>query len=102
MRGGGKGGREQQAALAFAMELARVAGDRRIAALFAGTDGIDGPTDAAGAFAFPDSVLRGQAAGIDPVKALSRNDAYNFFAASAIFSCPARPAPTQATSSSGW
>jgi hydroxypyruvate reductase len=79
VRGGGKGGREQQAALAFAMELARVAGDRRIAALFAGTDGIDGPTDAAGAFAFADSVLRGQAAGLDPVTALSRNDAHNLF-----------------------
>ncbi len=55
VRGSGKGGRAQQAALALAMELSRTAGDRRIAALFAGTDGIDGPTDAAGAFAFPDT-----------------------------------------------
>ena len=79
VRGGGKGGRAQQAALALAMELSRMAGTRRIAALFAGTDGIDGPTDAAGAFAFPDSVTRAQAAGIDPEMALSRNDAYHFF-----------------------
>ena len=79
VRGGGKGGREQQAALAFAIELARISGDRRIAALFAGTDGIDGPTDAAGAFAFPDTVARAQAAVLDPQVTLSRNDAYNLF-----------------------
>jgi glycerate-2-kinase len=79
VRGSGKGGRAQQAALALAMELSRVASNRRIAALFAGTDGIDGPTDAAGAFAFPDSVARAQAAGISPETALSRNDAYNLF-----------------------
>jgi glycerate 2-kinase len=79
VRGGGKGGREQEAALAFAMELARIGNSRRIAALFAGTDGIDGPTDAAGAFAFPDSVARANAAGLDPATSLKRNDAYNLF-----------------------
>jgi glycerate 2-kinase len=62
------------------MELAHVGcGDRGIAALFAGTDGIDGPTDAAGAFAFPDSVARAHAAGLDPAVSLKRNDAYNLF-----------------------
>jgi len=79
VRGSGKGGRAQQAALALAMELSRVAGNHRIAALFAGTDGIDGPTDAAGAFAFPDSVARANAAGINSETALSRNDAYHLF-----------------------
>jgi glycerate 2-kinase len=79
VRGSGKGGRAQQTALAMAIELARIAGDRAIAALVAGTDGIDGLTEAAGAFAFPDSVARAQAAGIDPETALSRNDSYNFF-----------------------
>ena len=79
VRGSGKGGRAQQAALALAMELSHEPGNRRIAALFAGTDGIDGPTDAAGAFAFPDSVARAQAAGLDPETALSGNDAYNLF-----------------------
>jgi len=79
VRGSGKGGRAQQAALALAMELSRIAGNRRIVALFAGTDGIDGPTDAAGAFEFPDSVARAQAAGLNPETALSRNDSYNFF-----------------------
>jgi glycerate 2-kinase len=79
VRGGGKGGREQQAALAFAMELARVGSSGRIAALFAGTDGIDGPTDAAGAFVFSDSVARAHASGLDPATSLKRNDAYNLF-----------------------
>ena len=79
VRGGGKGGREQQAALAFAMELTRLGGGRRIAALFAGTDGINGPTDAAGAFAFPDTIARAHAAGLDPETSLKRNDAYNLF-----------------------
>jgi glycerate 2-kinase len=79
VRGGGKGGRAQQAALATAIELGRLASGRRIAALFAGTDGIDGPTDAAGAFAFPDTVARTKAAGADAAVALRRNDAYNLF-----------------------
>jgi glycerate-2-kinase len=81
VRGSGKGGRAQQAALAMAIELSRVSAHRDIAALFAGTDGIDGPTDAAGAFAFHDSVARAQTAGIDPENALSRNDSYTFFRA---------------------
>jgi glycerate 2-kinase len=79
VRGSGKGGRAQQAALALAIELSRVASDRRIAALFAGTDGIDGPTDSAGGFAFPDSAGRAQAVGLDADTALSRNDAYSLF-----------------------
>ena len=77
--GAGKGGRAQQCALAIALELARIGGDRKIAALFAGTDGIDGPTDAAGAFAAPDTVARAVALGVDPEQALKRNDSYNVF-----------------------
>ena len=79
VRGGGKGGRAQQTALAMALELSRIGGDRRVAALIAGTDGIDGPTDAAGAFVFPDRVVRAQAAGLNPETALARNDSYNLF-----------------------
>jgi glycerate 2-kinase len=79
VRGSGQGGRAQQTALAMGMELARIAGNRRIAALVAGTDGIDGPTDAAGAFVFPDSLARAHAVGIDSETALTRNDSYNFF-----------------------
>jgi glycerate-2-kinase len=79
VRGSGKGGRAQQTALALAIELSRAASNRPIAALMAGTDGIDGPTEAAGAFAFADSSVRADAAGLDADKALLRNDAFNLF-----------------------
>jgi glycerate-2-kinase len=79
--GGGKGGRSQQAALAMAIELARAGANRRIAAIFAGTDGIDGPTDAAGAFVSPHTVSRSIEARADAEKCLVRNDAYTFFKA---------------------
>ncbi len=80
-RGRGRGGRAQQAALAMALELERLGHDRRIMALFAGTDGIDGPTDAAGAFVSSRTVERAREAGCDPGAALTRNDAYPLFAA---------------------
>ena len=79
--GKGRGGRAQQCALAMAMELANVAAGRRVAALFAGTDGIDGPTDAAGAIATPETLARAAEAGVDAGAALARNDAYEFFKA---------------------
>ncbi len=82
VRGGGKGGRAQQCALAMGIELSQIGRGRRIAALFAGTDGIDGPTDAAGAFASPGTVADGEGAGVSAATALSRNDSYNFFKAS--------------------
>ena len=84
VRGGGKGGRAQQCALAMGIELSQVGRGKRkrIEALFAGTDGIDGPTDAAGAFASPSTVADGESAGVSAATALTRNDAYNFFKAS--------------------
>ena len=81
VRGGGKGGRAQQCALAMGIELSQIGRGRRIAALVAGTDGIDGPTDAAGAFASPNTVADGERAKVSAVTALTRNDAYNFFKA---------------------
>ena len=85
VKGDGRGGRAQQSALALAIELARIAGDRaipiRAIAMFAGTDGIDGPTDAAGAIATSETVARAAEAHLDPYAALSRNDAYEFFKA---------------------
>ena len=81
VRGGGRGGRAQQCALAAAIELSEIAPGHRITALFAGTDGIDGPTDAAGAFASPGTVAAGDRAGVSAATALIRNDAYNFFKA---------------------
>jgi len=47
----------------------------------AGTDGEDGPTDAAGAFADASTLDRAAALGLDPQSFLDRNDAYHFFEA---------------------
>jgi len=77
VRGPGRGGRCQELALGAASVLAA---ERGVTLLAAGTDGSDGPTDAAGAFADCETVARGRAAGADPADALARNDAYDFFA----------------------
>jgi hydroxypyruvate reductase len=78
VRGNGKGGRSQEFALACAMELAGLEG---MAVLAAGTDGIDGPTDAAGAYADGSTVARATAMGLSPESHLTNNDAYPFFQA---------------------
>jgi glycerate 2-kinase len=77
LQGHGKGGRNQELALAAAIALD---GLDRISLLSAGTDGTDGPTDAAGAFADGTSCSRARARGLNPVDFLSRHDAYHFFA----------------------
>ncbi|OAN48177.1 hydroxypyruvate reductase [Paramagnetospirillum marisnigri] len=78
--GTGSGGRNQEMALAF---LAEMAGDpqggRDIAFLSAATDGGDGPTDAAGAFATPEVLVRARALGLSPTHFLGNNDSYGFF-----------------------
>jgi glycerate-2-kinase len=76
VRGRGRGGRNQELALAAALELA---GNPKLALLAAGTDGIDGPTDAAGAFADGGSVSRGEQLGLDAQAALVDNDSHGFF-----------------------
>ncbi|CAG0967727.1 partial D-glycerate 2-kinase, partial [Gammaproteobacteria bacterium] len=68
----------QELALAAALELDGVRG---VSLLAAGTDGTDGPTDAAGAFADGTSVARGRATGRDARADLERNDSNGFFAA---------------------
>jgi len=78
VRGPGSGGRCQELALAAALALEGAPG---ITLLAAGTDGSDGPTDAAGAFADGGSVARGRAAGRDAAADLARSDAHGFFAA---------------------
>lgn len=78
VRGRGRGGRNQEFALSAAC---RVSGDAALALLAAGTDGSDGPTDAAGAFADGGTVERGRRAGVDAEHCLAENDAYRFFAA---------------------
>jgi len=76
VRGGGRGGRSQEFALAAALEIREGEG---MALLSAGTDGIDGPTDAAGAYADDSTCSRARRAGLDPAGHLERNDAYPFF-----------------------
>ena len=78
VRGAGRGGRSQELALAAAIALD---GAGPTALLAAGTDGSDGPTDAAGAFADEATLARGRDAGLDARAALERNDAYTYFAA---------------------
>ncbi len=76
MCGGGKGGRNQELALAAALAFE---GWPQIALLSAGTDGSDGPTDAAGAFADGGTCQRALQQGINPRAYLMNNDSYNFF-----------------------
>jgi glycerate 2-kinase len=75
----GAGGRNQQFALACALELAGSASS--LVVLSAGSDGIDGNSDAAGAVADTTTVGRGQALGMDAASALARFDAYPLFTA---------------------
>ncbi len=78
IRGEGLGGRNQELALAIALDLQ---GLDNVAFLSAGSDGTDGPTDAAGAFAFGDTVARGQNKGLDAQAYLQNNDSYHYFKA---------------------
>ena len=75
--GRGKGGRNQEFALAAIESLAQSGGPAAVAS--AGTDGIDGPTDAAGAIADSTTLDRATAAGLVPGRYLSDNNAYAFF-----------------------
>ncbi|HEY9074672.1 MAG TPA: glycerate kinase, partial [Desulfobaccales bacterium] len=74
----GKGGRNQELALAAALALD---GWDRISLLAAGTDGTDGPTEAAGAVADGATCRRARALGLNPADFLRRHDSYHFFAA---------------------
>jgi glycerate 2-kinase len=76
IHGTGKGGRNQELALAFAMAID---GWEGISLFSAGTDGTDGPTDAAGAFSDGATCGRAREAGLDPRAFLEANDSYSFF-----------------------
>jgi hydroxypyruvate reductase len=76
---GGCGGRNQEFVLAAAATLDRL-GPLTVAASI-GTDGVDGPTDAAGAVADPTTPARARRAGVAPEASLERHDSYAFFAA---------------------
>ncbi|WCT74158.1 DUF4147 domain-containing protein [Sphingomonas naphthae] len=74
--GSGRGGRNQEFALVAAKALE---GTADVALLSSGTDGTDGPTDAAGAFVDGDTIGRSLAAGLDPATTLANNDSYTLF-----------------------
>ena len=78
LRGDGLGGRNQEFALAAAIEIDGLNG---VVALSGGTDGTDGPTDAAGGIVDGGTVRRGQAQGLDAREYLTRNDSYHFLRA---------------------
>jgi hydroxypyruvate reductase/glycerate 2-kinase len=76
--GHGRGGRNQEFVLAAALKLGRE-GLRDAVVLSGGTDGEDGPTDAAGAVADAHTLEQAARLGLSPAEALARNDAYPFF-----------------------
>lgn len=78
VRGKGRGGRNVEFLLALAIALG---GDRRITALAADTDGIDGMEQIAGAAIDPASLDRARALGLDPMSFLENNDAHALFEA---------------------
>lgn len=78
LRGSGRGGRNQEFALAAALGIAKLTD---VVILSGGTDGTDGPTDAAGAIVDGSTLQRARQLGLDPERHLQHNDAYPFFAA---------------------
>jgi hydroxypyruvate reductase len=76
IRGDGLGGRNQEFALAGAIDLS---GMPDVCVLSGGTDGSDGPTDAAGAIADGGTMATATAKSMDAREFLARNDSYHFF-----------------------
>ncbi len=76
VRGEGKGGRNQELALAAALAMEGLPG---VVLVALGTDGTDGPTDAAGAVATGGTVARARSLGLEPEIYLDHNNSYVFF-----------------------
>lgn len=76
LRGDGRGGRNQELALAAGIALD---GSTGVSLLASGTDGTDGPTDAAGAYVDGGTLRRAAEAGLSAADALANNDSYTFF-----------------------
>ena len=76
VKGNGIGGRNCELALSFAIEIAN---KNKISALFAGTDGIDGPTNAAGAYCNETTGTKNRKTGTNAKDSLTNNDSYSFF-----------------------
>lgn len=81
VKGDGRGGRNQELALAFAIKLNQLRTSVDSHCLFAsvGTDGQDGPCDAAGAIVDGNVVNDSMKQNLDPVKFLDDNDSFTFF-----------------------
>ncbi|CAB3227215.1 unnamed protein product [Arctia plantaginis] len=82
VKGAGKGGRNQQLALEFSNFVGQANNDFAkfdIHFLSAGTDGIDGPTDAAGAIGYQNLVTEARKENLNTEKYLNENDSYNFY-----------------------
>jgi glycerate 2-kinase len=78
IRGNGLGGRNTEFCLASAIEIEGMEG---ITMLSGGTDGTDGPTDAAGAIVDGKTVTEARSLGLDPLQYLNNNDSYHFLEA---------------------
>jgi len=78
VRGNGRGGRNTEFILAFALVMQGQSGAQRISALSAGTDGLDGHARAAGAWMDHNTLGRGVAHGLSALKCLDDNDSANF------------------------
>ncbi|MCS7089031.1 MAG: DUF4147 domain-containing protein [Thermoflexales bacterium] len=79
LRGDGKGGRNQELALAAGQVFAALRSRDDVCLCALGTDGTDGPTDAAGAWVTPAVMWAARALGLDADAHLARNDSYTFF-----------------------
>ena len=82
LKGNGRGGRNQEMALAFALAAEQQGLTGNWAFLSGGTDGRDGPTDAAGGIVDNNSIKRMTQAGINPIERLENNDSYTALKAS--------------------
>ena len=76
LRGDGKGGRNQEFVLAAAIDIS---GLEPLVILSGGTDGTDGPTDAAGAICDGQTISKAKKKGMNAMGYLSKNDSYSFF-----------------------
>jgi glycerate 2-kinase len=76
IQGKGKGGRNQEVALACAIEID---GMDNVCVVTMATDGEDGPTDAAGAVVTGHTIEIGKSHGLDAIQYLQNNDSYNYF-----------------------
>ncbi len=78
LRGAGRGGRNQELALAAGLALAQIPEGPRIVLASLATDGSDGPTDSAGGLADSSSVARGERLGLSATRHLAHNNAYPY------------------------